>query len=102
MPLKSTKKPSFTTKIRSLGRANMAIVMAFVLTFAGFGTWFVYRSEASTWYCAQHIYYQYEPGTYGGQCVKNIQYELNVAEGAGLRVDGIFGPATSTAVRSWN
>jgi hypothetical protein len=99
-----TKAPATTTlrKISRLSRANLAIMAAFVLVFASAGGLLVYHSEASTWSCAAHIYYQYEPGTYGGYCVKNIQQQLNMEIGAGLSQDGIFGPNTSYAVRSFN
>ena len=99
---KSKSNTTMVGKFSRLGHKNLAIMAAFVLVFVTVGGLFVYHSEASTWYCAQHIYYQYEPGTYGGYCVKNIQYQLDLQMSAGLSVDGIYGPNTSYAVRSFN
>jgi hypothetical protein len=102
MPKKAQRNQKLPLSFRKLGRLNIVIIAAFVLSFAAIGTFYVQRSEAATWNCSQHIYYQYEPGTWGGYCVKNIQQQLNLQMRAGLAVDGIYGPNTSYAVRSYN
>lgn len=106
MPRKANNN-NLPSRLQRLSRSNMAVLIAFVLTFAGFGSWFVYHSEASTWYCAQHIYYPYEPGTYHGYCVYQIQNFIDAFHGSYLgsvsgvpyiRPDGVYGSGTANAV----
>jgi hypothetical protein len=99
MPKKSTKQKQLSGRLLSIGRGNLAVVAVFILTFAGFGSFFVFHSEASTWYCAQHLYYEYE---WSGGCVQRIQEQLSWQDGAGISPDGVFGPQTAWAVRSYN
>jgi hypothetical protein len=112
MPKKSLKKSkSFSTKLRDMGRANLAVVAAFVLVFVGLGTWFVARSEAYT----PCVYQGFAQGN-AGTCVKAIQSIIDGARiGApilktcpngeklsyycsGGYYDGIYGPRTTTGV----
>lgn len=95
------KSGSFSGRLPFLHASNIIVAAFFVLGFAGYGTWYVNSSHAATpSYCVQHIYYEYETS---GQCVKNIQTELDGEAwmwngGKSLNVDGIFGPTTKTAV----
>ena len=107
MTKKSSRQVLSSRPLR-LSRAHLNVLAAFVLVFVGFGSWFVYHSEASAWYCAQHIYYQNEPGTYHGYCVYQLQTFLNAFHSSYLggvsgvpslgRPDGIYGPKTAAAV----
>lgn len=47
--------------------------------------------------CSAHTYSQGNVGS----CVQTIQQLLNHDDAAGLKVDGIFGPVTATAVRNF-
>jgi hypothetical protein len=98
--------------LAKFSRMQVTVMSIFVLVFAGAGSWLIYRSYAATWYCTAHEYYQYEPGTYHGYCVYNIQRGLQlIAKASGQSsistgYDGIYGPDTARAVRAfqswWN
>ncbi len=100
MPRKTKRKQSFGDRILRIGHMNLAIAAVFVLAFAGVGTWFVARSEAAG-SCVLYKLYEYRPGFYGSQCVKDVQYELSHLSYLGygnLAIDGIYGPQTEAAV----
>ena len=93
----------------SLGRANLSVALAFVLVFAGVGTWYVARSEAAGYGCAGNSYSEWQ--AWGSSCVKHIQRMLDVIGGGPYkplcyvnasnilnRCDGDFGPQTKADV----
>jgi len=95
-------KTKFSGLVRRLGRRNLAVVVAFVLVFAGAGTLYVQRSlaDASAGYCVYYKLYEYRPGFYGSQCVKDVEFALTRLGNGPYNLctsnycDGIFGPET--------
>ena len=107
------KKSSRSSWLGRFTRAQLIVISVFVLVFASLGSWMLYKSYAAAWYCSAHEYYQYEPGTYQGNCVYQIQYALiYVGELSGnstmknTSYDGIYGPGTAASVKAfqnwWN
>jgi hypothetical protein len=95
---KSQKGSMLTTKLAGMSRRSLLVVGAFVLVFAGFGTWYVQRSLASGTPCvAYHLY----RGSNLTWCVKPLQYVLQ-HHGYGTcpsgYCDGIDGPVTQSAI----
>lgn len=108
-----TKKHKITSWVVRASRTQLSIALVFILMFAGSGSWYLYNSYASpVWYCTAHEYYPYEPGTYHGNCVRQIQQTmwlfwynklLNIPY---VKVDGVYGPQTAGAIvvfqKWWN
>jgi len=110
MPKKSPKAKSKTfSRLMRIGHTNLAILAAFMLVFVGLGAWFVNHSEAAGPPCVSRVFYYYEPGTIGSQCVKDLQqmlhnigdyyYTYNGFSNSGIYPpDGVYGSATRTQV----
>ena len=101
MPTRKNQRPS--SRLLRMGRGNLAVVAAFILVFAGFGAWFVYRSEA-----ASCINLTLQRGS-SGWCVSVLQDSMQVLShhyGGEVvawpgTVDGIYGYNTYQSVRTF-
>jgi hypothetical protein len=102
MPKSKAKRGSMlTSKIAGMSRRSMLIVGAFVLVFAGFGSWYVQRSLAYGVYgqpCVAFHLYKWSNLT---SCVKPLQYVLQQRHYGTCPTgycDGVYGPITASAV----
>jgi Putative peptidoglycan binding domain len=93
MPKLRKQNTRFPGLVQKLGRRNLAIVVAFVLVFAGVGAFYVQRSEAA----GSCVWYTFRQGS-SGQCVKDVQYELVHLGYGNMPIDGIYGPLTASEV----
>ena len=84
------------------GNKRWIALVAFVLVFGAIGAYYLQNSRAalsvSNYYCTSTPTLRLTSPYTKGSCVKKLQASLNAANGAGLSVDGVFGPASKTAV----
>lgn len=94
----SNKLVNFLTS----GNKRWIALVAFVLVFGAIGAYYLQNSRAalsvSNHYCTSTPTLRLTSPYTRGDCVKKLQASLNAANGAGLSVDGVFGPASKTAV----
>ncbi len=84
------------TKFKDNKKIMIIALIVAVLVFGGIGTYFLTSSSAGACKASPE-----ERKGSSGKCVRIIQEMLNLNNGAGLGVDGSFGPKTDTAVRAF-
>jgi|GEM_PF-2254961 len=114
MPKKSNRK-RLSDRLFKIGHGNLALVAAFIVIFVGFGSFFVYRSEAAGTACA---WTTLSIGM-SGQCVADAEQmlhniginpgmtylhfsdvpQLGYDTSAGWHADGIFGSGMQQQVK---
>jgi hypothetical protein len=97
----SKSKTGVLKLVHRLGRGKLAVVFAFMLLFAGVGTYYITNAHAATVNGSPCVYWKFTEYRFSGQCVKDIQFGLNRAGIYAGNIDGIFGPQTRAAVLSF-
>lgn len=87
-----------TSKLKDNKRTMMIALVGAVVVFGAVGAWLLASSSAAA-KCVNNP--PIEKRGSSGRCVRVIQEMLNLTNGAGLSIDGSFGPRTEAAVRAF-
>ncbi|HEU5187860.1 MAG TPA: peptidoglycan-binding domain-containing protein [Candidatus Saccharimonadales bacterium] len=87
-----------TSKLKDNKRTMIIALVGAVVVFGAVGAWLLASSSAVA-KCVKNP--PIEKRGSSGRCVRIVQEMLNLTNGAGLAVDGSFGPKTEAAVRAF-